>query len=133
MRSVNEFNRSARSSVRPRTTITRTRCSMATFRRRNASRSSPFRRAPGRTASASPRGTAKEFMKAQRPDRELVNAKFGVGERELDRLTARLATERTALFEKAGATEGLSSSEQQRLELIELELDDCFLARRRER
>jgi hypothetical protein len=71
-------------------------------------------------------------MKAQRPDRGLVNAKFG-GERELDRLTARLAMERAALFEKAGATAGLSSSEHQRLKVIELELDECFLARRRER
>jgi hypothetical protein len=52
---------------------------------------------------------------------------------ELDRRTTRLATERTALFEKAGAAVGLSVAEQQRLKLIERQLDECFLARRRER
>jgi hypothetical protein len=60
-----------------------------------------------------------------------VNAIAGGG--ELDRRTTRLATERAALFEKAGAVARLSVAEQQRLKLIERQLDECFLARRRER
>jgi hypothetical protein len=62
----------------------------------------------------------------------VVNAK-AQGERELDRRTTRLAEERAALFEKAGAAFGLSAGDQQRLTAIERELDECFLARRRER
>jgi hypothetical protein len=61
-----------------------------------------------------------------------VNAK-AQGERELDRRTTRLAMERTALFEKAGTTVGLSDGEQRRLATVERELDQCFLTRRRER
>ena len=53
--------------------------------------------------------------------------------RELDRRMTRLAEERGALFEKAGNLPGLSSGEQQRLKTIERELDECFLARRRQR
>ena len=55
------------------------------------------------------------------------------GERELDRRMTRLAMERTTLFEKAGGNAGLSATQQQRLSAIERELDECFLARRRER
>jgi hypothetical protein len=45
----------------------------------------------------------------------------------------RLAAERGSLFEKAGSNFGLSASDQQRLTTIERELDECFLARRRNR
>ena len=51
----------------------------------------------------------------------------------LDRRVSRLASERGALFDKAGANLGLSAIEQQRLSTIERELDECFLARRRVR
>ncbi|HTL85488.1 MAG TPA: hypothetical protein VL856_09910 [Acidimicrobiia bacterium] len=44
---------------------------------------------------------------------------------------ARLATERGALFDKAGSNFGLSAVEQERLAAIERELDECFLVRRR--
>ena len=49
----------------------------------------------------------------------------------LERNINRLAVERGALFDKAGATLGLSAAEQTRLSSIERELDECFLARRR--
>jgi hypothetical protein len=49
----------------------------------------------------------------------------------LERQVNRLVTERGALFDKAGASFGLSNVEQQRLGTIEHELDECFLARRR--
>ncbi len=49
----------------------------------------------------------------------------------LEREVNRLVTERGALFDKAGASFGLTSVEQQRLGVIERELDECFLARRR--
>jgi len=49
----------------------------------------------------------------------------------LERNINRLAVERGALFDKAGATFGLSAVDQQRLTGIERELDECFLARRR--
>lgn len=49
----------------------------------------------------------------------------------LERQVDKLANERSALFDKAGATFGLSNVDQQRLKAIELELDECFLARRR--
>jgi hypothetical protein len=49
----------------------------------------------------------------------------------LRRRVNQLATERGALFEKAGASFGLSRVDQQRLGTIERELDQCFLARRR--
>jgi hypothetical protein len=45
----------------------------------------------------------------------------------------RLATERGALFDKAAGRFGLSGVDQQRLHAIERELDECFLARRRQR
>jgi hypothetical protein len=45
----------------------------------------------------------------------------------------RLATERTALFRKAGVFPGLSKSEQVRLKAIEHELDECFALRRQQR
>jgi hypothetical protein len=49
----------------------------------------------------------------------------------LERQVNVLATERGALFDKAGASFGLSGADQQRLGAIEHELDECFLARRR--
>ena len=52
---------------------------------------------------------------------------------QLDRRAMRLAGERAALFDNAGARFGLTKAEQARLRTIELELDECFLARRRER
>jgi hypothetical protein len=45
----------------------------------------------------------------------------------------RLAAERGVLFDKAGTTSGLSGAEQERLKVIERELDECFLERRRKR
>jgi hypothetical protein len=54
-------------------------------------------------------------------------------ESELDRRATRLAAERGVLFEKAGTNAGLSVEDQQRLKTIERELDECFLARRRQR
>jgi hypothetical protein len=45
----------------------------------------------------------------------------------------RLAEERGALFDKAGSNFGLSIGDQARLKSIERELDECFLARRRQR
>ncbi len=50
-----------------------------------------------------------------------------------ERRVSRLAAERTALFGRAATHPGLSAVEQQRLSMIERELDDCFLARRRQR
>jgi hypothetical protein len=49
----------------------------------------------------------------------------------LERQVNRLASERGALFDRAGSNFGLSNVEQQRLGTIERELDECFLARRR--
>jgi hypothetical protein len=49
----------------------------------------------------------------------------------LKRRVNQLATERGVLFEKSGASFGLSPVDQQRLGAIERELDQCFLARRR--
>jgi hypothetical protein len=51
----------------------------------------------------------------------------------LERRVNRLATERSALFDRAGAHSGLSNAQQERLRSIERELDECFLARRRMR
>jgi hypothetical protein len=52
---------------------------------------------------------------------------------ELERRVNRLANERTALFDKAGATFGLSGPDQARLTAVERELDECFLLRRQAR
>src|SRR5689334_21647948 len=49
----------------------------------------------------------------------------------LERQVNRLVTERSALFDKAGTSLGLSSVELQRLSAIVRELDECLLARRR--
>src|SRR3954471_12371829 len=51
----------------------------------------------------------------------------------LERRVNRLATERGALFDKSGASFGLSGTDQQRLNAIERELDECFLLRRQQR
>jgi len=57
----------------------------------------------------------------------------GSGDGDLDRRATRLAMERAALFDKAGASFGLSEADQRRLHVVERELDECFLARRRQR
>jgi hypothetical protein len=49
----------------------------------------------------------------------------------LERSITRLAVERGALFDKSASSFGLSAVDQQRLAVIERELDECFLARRR--
>lgn len=49
----------------------------------------------------------------------------------LDRQVNSLVNERGVLFDRAGAHQGLSEIDQQRLGVIERELDECFLARRR--
>jgi hypothetical protein len=54
-------------------------------------------------------------------------------EGDLDRRATKLAMERAALFDKAGASFGLSEIDQRRLKVVEGELDECFLARRRQR
>lgn len=51
----------------------------------------------------------------------------------LERRVKELTVERSALFEKASIGSGLSSQDQQRLHAIERELDECFVARRRQR
>ena len=45
----------------------------------------------------------------------------------------RLVAARAALFEKSGASFGLSDADQLKLKTIEQELDECFLARRQQR
>jgi hypothetical protein len=45
----------------------------------------------------------------------------------MERQLARLATERTELFARAGTAAGLSKADQSRLSTIERELDACFL------
>jgi tRNA 2-selenouridine synthase SelU len=54
-------------------------------------------------------------------------------EPDLDRRMARLAVERGTLFDKAGASFGLTAKDQERLKAIEQELDACFLERRQQR
>ena len=48
----------------------------------------------------------------------------------LERSVSRLATERTALFTRSGQSFGLSAIEQNRLKVVERELDECFGALR---
>lgn len=62
-----------------------------------------------------------------------VTVATGEGELPFDRRMTRLAAERSALFAKSGSNFGLSSSDQQRLKVVERELDECFDARRRQR
>jgi hypothetical protein len=62
-----------------------------------------------------------------------MSAPSGGNGSDLDRLMTRLATERGVLFDKAGASFGLSDVDHQRLKEIERELDECFLERRRKR
>jgi hypothetical protein len=50
---------------------------------------------------------------------------------DLERTINRLAVERGTLFDQAGASFGLTAVQQQRLSVVERELDECFLARRR--
>ena len=54
-------------------------------------------------------------------------------ESDLERRMNRLAVERGALFDKAGSTFGLSTTDQQRLSTVERELDECFALRRQHR
>ncbi|HTL87719.1 MAG TPA: hypothetical protein VL856_21240 [Acidimicrobiia bacterium] len=51
----------------------------------------------------------------------------------LERRVSRLADERAALFDRAGAVFGLSGPDRDRLTAIERELDECFLLRRQAR
>jgi hypothetical protein len=53
--------------------------------------------------------------------------------RNLEHRVARLAAERTALFETAAVSFGLSRDARARLGAIERELDECFLTRRTQR
>ena len=57
----------------------------------------------------------------------------GTDHTSLERRVAKLAGERGALFDKSGASFGLTAADQQRLTAIERELDECFLARRQHR
>jgi hypothetical protein len=52
---------------------------------------------------------------------------------DIARQVKKLASERGALFDKAGTTFGLSDADQARLRAVEQELDECFLARRQQR
>ena len=45
----------------------------------------------------------------------------------------KLVAARAALFEKSGASFGLSANDPAKLKGIEQELDECFLARRQQR
>ena len=62
---------------------------------------------------------------------EKVNVDEGGEPASLERKVKRLATERGALFDRAGGNAGLSSAQQERLRSIERELDECFLERRK--
>jgi hypothetical protein len=44
----------------------------------------------------------------------------------LERSVARLATERSDLFIRSGSSFGLSAADQNRLKVVERELDECF-------
>jgi hypothetical protein len=44
----------------------------------------------------------------------------------LERSVARLATERSDLFTRSGSSFGLSAADQNRLKVVERELDECF-------
>ena len=59
-----------------------------------------------------------------------ANSDIGTDRASLERRVSRLATERGALFDQAGATFGLSRPEHERLTAIERELDECFMLRR---
>jgi hypothetical protein len=48
----------------------------------------------------------------------------------IERSVARLATERTTLFNRSGSSFGLSAADQNRLRVVERELDECFGALR---
>src|SRR5262249_51882079 len=52
---------------------------------------------------------------------------------KLERQLARLANERSALFDKASANAGLARADRERLQTVERELDECFVARRTQR
>jgi hypothetical protein len=54
-------------------------------------------------------------------------------EADLERRVNRLASERAALFDKSGASFGLSGADHQRLGTVERELDECFALRRTHR
>ena len=48
----------------------------------------------------------------------------------IERSVARLASERTTLFNRSGTSFGLSAADQNRLRVVERELDECFGALR---
>jgi hypothetical protein len=48
----------------------------------------------------------------------------------IERNVTRLATERTTLFTRSGSSFGLSVADQNRLKVVERELDECFGALR---
>ncbi len=66
-------------------------------------------------------------------DQRNVNTDGTADRAGLERQVNRLVAERGALFDKAGTNFGLSNTEQERLAAVERELDECFLARRRQR
>jgi hypothetical protein len=59
------------------------------------------------------------------------NAEHANAGARLEREVNKLVSERASLFDKAGASHGLSNIDQQRLGAIERELDEAFLERRR--
>jgi Protein of unknown function (DUF2630) len=63
----------------------------------------------------------------------VVHADATAEHSNLEQRVGRLANERTDLFEKAGASFGLSRVDRQRLSAIERELDECFVIRRQRR
>ncbi len=65
-----------------------------------------------------------------KPDPSFDESVDAVG---LERKVNRLARERGDLFDRSSARFGLSKPEQERLNSIERELDECFMARRRMR
>jgi hypothetical protein len=75
------------------------------------------------TISGANRPTARSHMNERNPGAAAERARL---ERQLNQL----ANERSALFDKAGASFGLSNDDQQRLTAVEHELDECFRARR---
>jgi hypothetical protein len=52
---------------------------------------------------------------------------------DVEARVSKLVAARAALFEKSGASFGLSDADQAKLKGIEQELDECFLARRQQR
>jgi hypothetical protein len=66
-------------------------------------------------------------------EKQVVMAEPSTDKAAVERDLARLTTERTELFARAGTDAGLSKDDQSRLSAIERELDACFLAVRTRR